>query len=621
MANANERVDRLIRHQIGLLRVGDNVARQIISVLNNAEAGIVAKLVDLDPNEVTRSKYRQERLERLLEAVRDINTGVYRQMRGELNSELKPIAAAEIEFQDRLLRAGTNLRIGLPTVETAYAAALARPFQGRLLKEMYAGIEAGAKERLRNAIRMGFVEGESVSDVVRRIRGTRSSGYRDGILEINRKDAYRVARTAVSHTAAVARQAVYEANADIAQGVIWTSVLDTRTSPICAARSQKAYTPAGKPIGHNLAWLGGPGRAHFNCRSTGVLWLKDEEKPEGLSYQKWLERQPVEVQKDILGPTKYKLWKQGGVPLERFVERKGGPLTIAQLRKREAAAFDARAARQPKARTRPTGFVPRNSVERSYLAEFDSSADKDFIGAFNATKPVDIVDTARGGFYVPDGHKMHVPKNWESLPDSRRWIVTFAHEYGHAIDMDGRTISTPRSISMADAVVRDRDRLASGGLAIEPMPQKARDVLEDVFAKGDPAAKRVETLLTAGRFEDALDAFEQGVRRRDKAIGGPDGKTFYDYKFRGMLNDYIGSVTDLKFGRGHSLQYYRQFETIRADSDGGIVTVGHVAEAFANAFAAHTLPGRVLWEYIIRSMAPNTAKAAKDLVRSIADGQ
>lgn len=359
MANANERVDRLIRHQIGLLRVGDNVARQIISILNHAEAGIVAKLVDLDPNEVTRSKYRQERLERLLEAVRDINTGVYRQMRGELNSELKPIAAAEIEFQDRLLRAGTNLRIGLPTVETAYAAALARPFQGRLLKEMYAGIEAGAKERLRNAIRMGFVEGESVSDVVRRIRGTRSSGYRDGILEINRKDAYRVARTAVSHTAAVARQAVYEANADIAQGVIWTSVLDTRTSPICAARSQKAYTPAGKPIGHNLAWLGGPGRAHFNCRSTGVLWLKDEEKPEGLSYQKWLERQSVDVQDNILGPQKAALFRTGELPLDRFVEKKGGTLTLEQLKAQEAKAFDKAGLSNP---IKPPRGVPQDEI-------------------------------------------------------------------------------------------------------------------------------------------------------------------------------------------------------------------------------------------------------------------
>lgn len=340
MANQEERVDRVLRHQIGLFRVGDRTARAVIEVLNSAERDIVGQIIALDPSEVSRDRYKRARLQTLLDKIREINRDIYRQLQGHMRRHVRDLATAEIEFQDGLLRTGTNTALSIVTAEEAYAAAVARPFQGRLLSEMYQGIEAQSRVRLRDAIRFGFLEGETAAQVVKRVRGSAAMGYRDGILEIGRKDAYRVVRTALSHTAAVSREAVNRANADLLQGVIWIATLDSRTSDICRARSQLAYTLDHKPIGHDMAWLGGPGRAHWNCRSTEVVWFKDEDQPEGLSYQKWLERQPAADQKDALGPTKYRLWKEGKVTMDRFVDPQGRGLTIDQLRSREAAAFE-----------------------------------------------------------------------------------------------------------------------------------------------------------------------------------------------------------------------------------------------------------------------------------------
>jgi len=76
-------------------------------------------------------------------------------------------------------------------------------------------LEAAAFARVRDAIRQGFVEGQTTDQIVRRIRGTRANQYRDGILEISRRSAESVVRTAINHTANVARQELYKANDDL----------------------------------------------------------------------------------------------------------------------------------------------------------------------------------------------------------------------------------------------------------------------------------------------------------------------------------------------------------------------------------------------------------------------
>jgi hypothetical protein len=98
-----------------------------------------------------------------------------------------------------------------------------------------------------------------------------------------------------------------------------------------------------------------------NCRSTTVAVLKSwkemgislAEAPEGTrasmdgqvaastTYDKWLRGRSVEFQEDILGVAKAKLFRQGGLTLDKFVDRNGAEYTLDELRKRESAAFAA----------------------------------------------------------------------------------------------------------------------------------------------------------------------------------------------------------------------------------------------------------------------------------------
>jgi len=245
-------------------------------------------------------------------------------------------------------------------VDQVYGAAMARPFQGRLLKEWSQSIEADRMAKIRDAVRIGIVEGQTTQQIVQRVRGTRAKGYSDGIIEISRRNAEAVVRTAVSHVAGVTRDKFYEGNADLIKAVVWSATLDGRTSDACRIRDSKRYHPVThKPIGHSVPWLGGPGRLHFRCRSSSVPITKswrefgadidemdpgtrasmDGQVPADLAYGDWLQKQSAARQDQIVGPARGLLMRKGEMPFDSLYTNRGEFLTLEQLRERDAAAF------------------------------------------------------------------------------------------------------------------------------------------------------------------------------------------------------------------------------------------------------------------------------------------
>ena len=357
MPTVNERLaDAAISHQIGLQRYGTGVVRRIIALLNRTDRDLFAQLTAA-LEQMPPEAFTVQRLDRLLVEVNRLNAEAYKAAGEELDKALLELAGYEASFQHRMLQSvlpaeiAEALTLTAVPANQAYAAAMARPFQGKLLKEALKDVEAAKAIRIRDAIRMGFVEGETISQMVRRIRGTRALGYADGLMEIDRRGAEALVRTAVNHTANYARQATYEANADLIQQVQWVSTLDGRTSSVCQARDGQVF-----PIDK-----GPRPPAHWGCRSSTAPVLKSAWEALGLSeteiaeadrasmdgqvagsttYQSWLKGKPADFQDDILGPTKGRLFRQGGLTLDRFVDSRGREYTLDELRKRDAAAFE-----------------------------------------------------------------------------------------------------------------------------------------------------------------------------------------------------------------------------------------------------------------------------------------
>ncbi len=339
-----------ISHSIDLTRYSNHVIKKLMALLNRSDADLFAQ-INAALERLPAESFTVERLDMLLQDVRRINEAAYLQLRHGLEGELKDLVAYESNYQMQLFQSTlpVQLSVASVSVEQVYSAALARPMQSRLLAEWTKGIEADKMIRIRDALRMGYVEGETISQMVQRIRGTRSRGYEDGIIQTDRRNAEAIVRTAISHTSNHTRQRFYEENGSLIKALKWTSTLDSRTSSVCMARDGKQF-----PLNS-----GPRPPAHFNCRSTMVPVLRswrelgidmnelpestrasmDGQIPESTTYQTWLKGKSAEYQDDLLGKTKGALFPRGDLPLDRFVDKAGKEYTLDQLRQKNAAAF------------------------------------------------------------------------------------------------------------------------------------------------------------------------------------------------------------------------------------------------------------------------------------------
>jgi SPP1 gp7 family putative phage head morphogenesis protein len=362
MATVNEKIlDLIIGHAVDLSQYSNGVVRRMLAILAKADQDLLTKL-QTALERLPTSNFTLARLEHAMSDIRVVNRVAVTRFTHELTQEMRALADVEAEFQVELIRSTfppeANVALRVIDATQAYTAALARPFQGRLLKEWGESIEAGRMTRIRDAIRIGYVEGQTIDEMVRKLRGTRAAGFADGILSIETRNAEAVVRTAIQHMAAVTRERFYDQNEELIEAKVWVSTLDSRTTNQCQIRDGKHYTVDNKPIDHKVPWLSGPGQLHWNCRSTSVPVIKNWDDlglklpiqkrasmsgdvPQSQTYLQWLARQSAARQDQVLGPTRGALLRDGKLPMEKFWNDKGLFLTLNELRSRNIAAFRA----------------------------------------------------------------------------------------------------------------------------------------------------------------------------------------------------------------------------------------------------------------------------------------
>ena len=319
--NPNEAVyDAETRHAIYLERYGGGVARRMVKLLRSAEQDIIGKLKDL-PDGPSRKQQ-----EELLKAVRDRMTGLSTDFRAQMTGELLKLADYEAEFVSGMFEGALKgAKAGLQAVplENVRAAAMSRPFQGIHLR--WAKPDEHASELVRRNFRAaqgeierGFIEGESISAITARVRP---------LLNVKAaRDVETIVITAVKHIGTVARQEWHKQNPGVIAEERWNAVLDGRTSAVCRSRDGKVYA-VGK---------GPQPPAHPRCRSTRVGIDPDYPPPRKRTYDQWLRDQSSDVQDEILGIEKAKMFRDG-LTLDRFYdERRGREYTVDDLRKMDA---------------------------------------------------------------------------------------------------------------------------------------------------------------------------------------------------------------------------------------------------------------------------------------------
>jgi len=140
----------------------------------------------------------------------------------------------------------------------------------------------------------------------------------------------------------------WEANQAVVDGYRWVSTLDGVTTAQCRTLDGKNFDVGSGPMPP----------IHIGCRSTTVAELREDlaflsegrtrSSKDGYvnaneTYYSWLKKQPAAFQNDVLGKTRAKLFRDGGLNAERFsalnLDRNFKPLTLEQMKIKEPQAF------------------------------------------------------------------------------------------------------------------------------------------------------------------------------------------------------------------------------------------------------------------------------------------
>lgn len=339
-------IDLATRHQVWVGRYAGTVFKQMLPFLNDIEKEVIKEL------KLTPTSPSKQRLNKLLTNIQGITAIVNKDMRKSSKALLRDLAHYEAEFTQKMLQKATKIDIetATPSLSQLNAAAFTSVVdvtpgigsnKGTNVIGHLAHIGTAQSANVIKQIRLGFATGQSINKIAENIQNVSSV--------ITKRQAYTTARTLVNHVATSARHEFYSVNDDLLDKYMLVATLDSRTSLICANLdgklfSAKEFTGANRPP------------YHYNCRTTFVRLPKGSYNigDDGLvpsrpargikngkvdyqsvapntKYPTWFKDQPDAFKREVLGKTKFKLYKEG-MSLDSFVDENFRPLTINQLR-------------------------------------------------------------------------------------------------------------------------------------------------------------------------------------------------------------------------------------------------------------------------------------------------
>lgn len=353
-------IDALTQHQAYLYRLSSQNVNESVNAFNRysnsalAElSSVLNELSDAELKALAGGQYTTPQLKQVKSIVDAWMASVSVEVQASFATSALALAIYEAEYQAKLL--GETVEIKESTLKKAYSKT---PYaQGQLIDLIFPSIAESLREKVLHVIRDGVNQGQSNQQIVQRIKGRKANNYTDGLLYDSRRNIETEVRTARSHISNRSYLETYSALGF--EYLRFVATLDGRTSKTCAYYSDRVYK-----IGDNHPTP----PLHRNCRSVLVGVDKDGklqgERPfvadkrkvkdipksqrEGkigqvdanTTFKDWFAKQDDDFQKGWLGASKYKLYKDGGYKIEKFVDPlTNEPFTLAELRAKDESTF------------------------------------------------------------------------------------------------------------------------------------------------------------------------------------------------------------------------------------------------------------------------------------------
>lgn len=351
-------LDALIQHQANAYRASTAVVNELNKQFTTSSNALVSELRDILDNltnsekaALTAGKYTTTRLKDFKSAFDEWYQSIAVTLPDIFLASSAAYAAYEVAFISGLY--GGAVESNADDIVKAFKAT---PMAGgALFNDLFSDLAESTRKQALYAVRSGIQSGLSNQEIIAQLRGKRtkigdSYEYVGGIVEQAKNKIEANVRTARSALANTAYDDTFTALGY--QYKKFLATLDGRTTKLCASLDGeiwKADDPALRqpPL-------------HFGCRSILVGVDKDgniagkrpfvaADKPiskipkderEGLAGQvnantkfpTWFAKQDEAFQRSWLGDARYKLYKDGGYKIEKFLDPLGKEYTLAELK-------------------------------------------------------------------------------------------------------------------------------------------------------------------------------------------------------------------------------------------------------------------------------------------------
>lgn len=320
---ATSELDAFLRHQINVERYKNYNVQQSLNVLNEIKLRLAAKLVRTGKDKLSDLSKRE-----FNNFVKDFTASfneLFGRYEGAQLREFKKFFTAdfsEIKYLNKSL--GGKPYKG-PAAASLWATMQNEPASGIGVepKKMFSVFSTSARNKIVSALKAGYADNLTMSEVMKSITGTSTLKYKDGL--INRFEA-QISATVQTYIQEMVSYLSQEIGGSLNDTYQWISILDSNTTEICRSRNGNIYRYGNGPSAP----------AHYNCRSiTMPIISKAVEKMP--TFFNWLKMQPAIIQNEVLGVKQGQGLRAGRVNAEdipRFNQM--SPLTLDQFKsKRE----------------------------------------------------------------------------------------------------------------------------------------------------------------------------------------------------------------------------------------------------------------------------------------------
>lgn len=235
----NEEIrDIAVGHSIWLYRYESGQVNDLLKQLEKLDQELTEKLRKYGDSLITKSRF-----EKIQKYIKEYIEEGKRILDSKLSENLDYITEEESRWVEKVLESSIPSEIGIniryPSISQIKTAINEMPFENRLLSELSKNWTDNKKTAFTNAVKYGFMTGQTVSQILDVLFGTSEFNFKNGLNHKSYNNLKIEVRTGLQHMAYMTRKEMYKANNDLIKGEQWVATLDTRTTPLCISLDGK----------------------------------------------------------------------------------------------------------------------------------------------------------------------------------------------------------------------------------------------------------------------------------------------------------------------------------------------------------------------------------------------